>query len=710
MGTATGQVIDLDIAGMTCTACAGRVEKALNQVPGVSASVDFATERATLSIGQDSENLRTELASAVSRAGYEIARKSSDTTRLKVRLIVGAVLALPVAILGMVPALHFNGQQLVALALTLPIVLWVAWPFHAATVKNLRLGTATMDSLITLGSLSALGYSIWLISTGEHHNFLEVAAVVPVAVLFGKWLELRTRRSATDAVRALLAGLPEQVWVLEGDGKRRQVPLDSAQPGQEILVAAGERVPVDCELVSNAGSFDTAHLTGEALPVELTAGEVIAAGAVNLSGEVRVRALRQASESRIARIAQLVREANAEKTRLKSLVDRISAIFVPAVVVFAIGTLAYWILILGTTESGVAAALAVLVVACPCALGLAIPMSMAVATGIGSKRGIVIRQPDALSQLRKVRTAIFDKTGTLTKGELKVVGVEFVDPDNRSRLLAQAGAVAAKSRHPVSKAISQHCAAQGDLADLGSAAKTIELTGVGIRVESDGRVFELVKPSREQLQRVLSRISVPNEGLPNVTVFLEVGKEKAYFMVEDEVRSEAKPAIRELQSLGISPVLLSGDTEPRVAALAKELSIDNWLAEATPEGKLSKLRELQQKAPVLMVGDGLNDIAVLAAADVGIAMGSGSHAAQSAADITILDDSPRSVPFAIRLGRATWNNLRQNLGWAFGYNLVLLPLAAAGLLQPMFAGIAMALSSVSVVLNAKRIGWKFGSI
>jgi Cu+-exporting ATPase len=609
----------------------------------------------------------------------------------------------------MVPALHFSGQQYVALALTLPIVLWVAWPFHAATVKNLRLGTATMDTLITLGSLSALGYSAWLIFAGEHHNFLEVAAVVPVAVLFGKWLELKTRRSATDAVRALLAGLPEQVWVLEGNGQRRQVALDSVQPGQEILVAAGERVPVDGELLSHDASFDLAHLTGEALPVELTAGEVIAAGAVNRSGEVTIRALRQASESRVARIAQLVREATAQKTHLRSLVDRISAIFVPAVVLFAITTLAFWTLIVGNTESGVAAALAVLVVACPCALGIAIPMSMAVATGIGSKRGVVIRQPDALSQLRKVKTAIFDKTGTLTKGELKVVRVELVDQTSKGALLALAGAIAAKSRHPVSKAIFEYCAGLGEVAELDAAAKTTELPGVGVRVESNGRVFELVRPSRVQVELVQSRVNATSESMPHVTVFLENGKEKAYFLVEDELRADAKTAIRELESLGIAPVLLSGDIDARVASLAKELEIGSWFSGATPEDKIAILRELQAQAPVAMVGDGLNDIAVLAAADVGIAMGSGSHAAQSAAEITILDDSPRSVPFAIRLGRATWNNLRQNLGCAFGYNLVLIPLAAMGLLQPMFAGIAMAFSSVSVVLNAKRMGWGFSS-
>lgn len=707
MGTASGQVIDLDIAGMTCTACATRVERALNDLPGVSASVDFATERATLSIPEDSSAIRKQLGEAVARAGYEVSSRSPETALLKARLLVGALLALPVALLGMIPALHFAGQQYLALALTLPVVIWVAWPFHTATVKNLRRVTATMDTLITLGSVSALGYSVWLILAGEHHNFLEVAAVVPVAVLFGKWLEVKTRRSATDAVRTLLAGLPEKVWIIESDGSRKQLPLNEVRPGDEVLVGGGERVPVDGELVSQSASFDVAHLTGEALPVELRQSQTVPAGAVNRGGEVRIRAVRLASESRVARIAKLVREATAQKTQLRRLVDRISAVFVPAVIVIAVITLIAWLFLTANTELAVASALAVLVVACPCALGIAIPMSLAVATGVGSKRGIVIRQPDSLALLRKVETAVFDKTGTLTMGELSVVGVELLPDVELEEVLALAGAAAARSRHPVSVAIHQYCSGGGAVADLGDAI-TIEEPGLGIRVEGSRQRIELVRPSSKDIEVVREILGSQLPSLPHITAFKLDGRVSAYFLVEDKVRHQAQHAIEQLGKLGIAPLLLSGDIEPRVAALAGQLSIREWVSAATPEEKLAKVRELQVKSPVLMVGDGLNDTAVLAAADVGIAMGSGSHAAQSAAQITVLDDNPESIPFAIRLGQATWTNMKQNLGWAFGYNLLLIPLAALGQLQPMFAGMAMALSSVSVVINAKRLGWKFG--
>jgi Cu+-exporting ATPase len=707
MTNASGQVIDLDIAGMTCTACAGRVEKALNQVPGVSAAVDFATERATISIPANSLELRQQLEAAVNKAGYEVTRKSPVTQILRLRLVIGAILALPVAVLGMIPALHFDGQQYLALALSIPIVLWVAWPFHVATIKNLKLGTATMDTLITIGSLSAFGYSVWLILANEHHNFLEVAAVVPVAVLFGKWLELKTRRSATDAVRALLAGMPEQVWTIDTEGIRRLVALESIQPGQVVLVAAGERAPVDGELLSEATSFDFAHITGEALPQELSRGQFVAAGAVNRGGEVQLRALRQASQSRVARIANLVREATAQKTKLRSLVDRISAIFVPIVILIALATLTIWALVIQDLQSGVAAALAVLVVACPCALGIAIPMSMAVATGIGSRRGIVIRDADALSELRRVKTVIFDKTGTLTKGELRVVGVHYPKPSAEQNILGLAGAVAAESRHPVAKAISSFCQSQIELTQLPESRQSNEIAGQGVRVDFGHETLELNKPSALEIQLVKDYLGT--DTLPMISAFRISGDTRALFLVEDEVRAESAEAIEQLVSLGLAPVLLSGDTEARVAQLANQLDIKNWFAETSPEDKLQVLRKLQLDSSVVMVGDGLNDTAVIAAADVGIAMGSGSHAAQSAAAITVLDDSPLGIAFAIKLGRTTWANLTQNLGWAFGYNLTLIPLAAFGLLEPMFAGIAMALSSVSVVINAKRMEWGIGS-
>ena len=707
MTNGSGQVIDLDIAGMTCTACAGRVEKALNQVPGVSAAVDFATERATISIAANSAELQQQLAEAVNKAGYEVARKSPVTQILKLRLLIGALLALPVAALGMIPALHFDGQQYVALALSLPVVLWVAWPFHTATLKNLRHGTATMDTLITIGSLSAFGYSIWLIMSGEHHNFLEVAAVVPVAVLFGKWLELRTRRSATDAVRALLAGMPEQVWTVSSSGKRELVALDAIESGQIVLVASGERIPVDGQLVSGASSFDFSHITGEALPQELGSGEMVAAGAVNLGGEIQLKAVRRASQSRVARIANLVREATAQKTQLRSLVDRISAIFVPAVILIALVTLAIWAFAIGDLESGVGAALAVLVVACPCALGIAIPMSLAVATGIGSRKGIVIRNPDALSELRRVKTVIFDKTGTLTEGELRVIGVHFTRPTDEAQMLALAGAVAAQSMHPMSKAIAIFCESRSELAALPESHHSQEIVGQGLRVELGETTLELGKASEREMQ--LIRAHLDTHSLPMISAFRVSGETIALFLVEDQVRAESKESIEQLVSLGLTPILLSGDTEARVAKLANQLAIETWVAEASPERKLEVLRENQKSSSVVMVGDGLNDTAVIAAADVGIAMGSGSHAAQSAAAITVIDDSPLGIAFAIKLGRATWANIGQNLGWAFGYNLLLIPLASFGLLEPMFAGIAMALSSVSVVINAKRMEWGIGS-
>ena len=655
---AKNQTLDLEIEGMTCTACARRVEKSLNKVPGVTAYVDFATETAHVQGSATLEQLRA----AVEDTGYQVGSKRETSRPILIRLAVGIPLT-ALFIYFMVTGQMIMGGWPYWLAVAGGI--FIGWPFHRATLLNLRHGAFTMDTLITLGVAASL----------IQPHFSDVAVTVPTVVLFGRWLEVRTRRSATDAVRALMNSVPESA-LRYSNGSTESVLTSALKVGDVVLVPAGERVPVDGVVIDGASALDNSLITGEAVPEEISGGSRISAGAVNLSAPIQVRTESVSSQSRIAKIADLVREASSSKSNISQITDRISAWFVPAVMVISAFTFFFG-------PSG--AWIAVLVVACPCALGIAVPMSLAVASAKGAKRGVVIRDPNALSLLSKIRNVVFDKTGTLTTGQLRVASSKvFTD----AKSLEYAAAIEKSSHHPIARAIAA-------LPTGFTATDVAEVAGQGMSGLVDGKRVQVVNArSVANLKNEYEKFS------GSLVAVLLDGESAALIVLEDDLRPESREAVEALKALGIESVLISGDNPAAVEKLAAEIGIAKWHGGVTPEQKILLASELR---PVAMVGDGLNDVAALAGADAGIAMGSGTYAAQSASTITILDDDPRAVAWSIRLARKTWANVRQNLFWAFGYNVILIPVAASGNLSPELAGTAMAFSSVTVVLNALRL-------
>lgn len=686
-------LLELEIEGMTCTACARRVEKNLNKLAGVTAFVDFATEKAHLQLSP--EVSQAQLSDAVESAGYKVGSGRSELQTLKPRLWVGVISASLTMLFGMVPIFYFPGSQYLLWALATIVIGYVAYPFHKAALKNLRHFDSTMDTLVSLGSLVAYSYSIYLTLGGHPHNYFEVSAVVPAVVLIGRYIEVRARRSATDAVRALLAAIPETATI-ERDGERLTLPSIDVREGDKVFVNSGERIPVDGKLLSANALVDLSTLTGEGLPVAITEGGTLAAGATSLEGQISLLATGSASVSRLSRIADLVREATAQKTKLGSLADRISSIFVPTVIVIAAATFAVWTAIGASTDFAVSAAVAVLVIACPCALGIAVPMSLTVATGLGTRRSLVIRNPDSLRMVAQVKRVIFDKTGTLTDGQLRVVNSRGLGGVGAATMLAYAAAVEQGSNHPVARAISK-------LSNQFTATDVTEQAGVGLTGWVEGRLVSIERPGRYDNQEELDQ-ALSNAGPNTLVVVAWEGWAHGLIELSDEIRDGAQEAVAALSKMGIEVQLLSGDHPARVAVIAKQLGIDTFRGGVTPEQKLELLDSAKQVTA--MVGDGINDVAALARADVGIAMGSGAHAAQAASAMTILDDDPRNVAYALSLAKRTRRNILQNLGWAFGYNVVLIPVAAMGLLNPMLAGAAMAFSSVSVVVNSQRMKWQ----
>lgn len=685
---------------MTCTACARHVEKNLNKVDGVTAFVDFATEKAHVTASK--EVSQDSLREAVESAGYKVGAHDHSMKSLRWRLLIGALISLPVAVISMFHELMPPNWHLISAVLTLPVAIWVAWPFHEVALKNLKHRTTTMDTLVSLGvTVAYLSSLIQLISGGMDFYF-EVAAVVPTVVLLGRWLELRTRRSATDSVRALLSAIPETAQVRRA-GTQLEIPTADVKVGELVVVATGQRIPVDGTILEGASHIDNALITGESVPEEVGPGSTLHAGAVNLGATLVVTTTAVSSSSRISQIADLVREATAQKTKITSLTDKISEVFVPAVIVTAIVTYLVWAFAIQDSQRGLSAAIAVLVIACPCALGIAVPMSLVVATSMGAKKGIVIRNPDTLRTLNRVRKIVLDKTGTLTTGNLRVTNAFALSGSNEKEITSVAAAIERSSVHPIAKAISK--------LDFSLTAKDVtEIAGSGV----EGTV---PLPDRREITAKVSRYSkqtfsnqseldaaVDQAGPKSLVVVSIAGRAVLLLALEDDIRADSALAIKALQELGVEPILMSGDAKARVTAVADNLGITNFFAEVTPEQKLSMINEIKSNGAVTaMVGDGLNDVAALAGADVGIAMGSGTHAAQSAAAITIIDDDPRAIAYSLRLSRRTWLNIKQNLFWAFGYNIILIPVAAIGALNPMLAGAAMAFSSISVVANALRL-------
>jgi len=690
--------LDLDIEGMTCTACARRIEKNLNKVEGVSAYVDFATEKAHLTVAPDVT--REQLVKVVEDTGYSVGADHSELDAMKWRLIVGAAIAAPVAVIAMVPALmmaipHWEVWAAVA---TAPVAGWVAWPFHSAAFKNLRHRATTMDTLVSLGVIIAYVYGISQVIVGGMDTYFEVAAVVPTVVLFGRWLEVRTRRSATDSVRALMAAIPDDA-VVRRDGVQQIIHTSQVKVGDVLVVASGQKIPVDSVVFEGTGQLDNSLITGESVPEQVTVGQAVAAGAINLGAALVLTATAASGNSRIAQIADLVREASAQKAKITSLTDRISAVFVPAVIGISVLTFAAWMVLASDPNTALRAAVAVLVIACPCALGIAVPVSLAVATALGAKRGIVIRHPDTLALLNRLSVVILDKTGTVTTGQLRVAQSIPIAGFDAARAVALAAAVERNSVHPIARAIA---AMDSSL----TATSVTETAGSGVVGTVDGTEVEVSRRAAETFANAAEvQAAVAQLGAVSIAIVSVTNHAVLVIGLEDDVRLQAAEAIADLSALGVEPVILSGDAQARVAAVATQTGVKRFFAGVTPEHKLETVNQIRTEGHglVAMVGDGLNDVAALAGADVGIAMGSGTHATQSAAAITILDDDPRAIGYAIRLGRTTWRNIKQNLGWAFGYNIVLIPVAALGLLNPMLAGTAMAFSSISVVLNAMRL-------
>ncbi|GHJ42970.1 carbonate dehydratase [Catellatospora sp. TT07R-123] len=744
MSTGTGHLtyatrrIDLAIGGMTCASCAARIEKKLNRIDGVTATVNYATEKASVTFP---DTVTTDqLIATVEATGYTAAlppapeqetpeapaAPGDELTGLRRRLRTSAVLAVPVVVLAMVPAWQFTNWQWLSLVLAAPVVVYGGAPFHRAAWTNLRHGAATMDTLISVGTLAAFGWSLWALflgtagTPGMTHPFtlavgrgggqdavyLEVAAAVTVFILAGRFFEARSKRRAGAALRALLELGAKDVTVLR-DGREQRIPVRQLAVGDLFTVRPGEKIATDGVVTDGASAVDMALLTGESVPVEVGAGDPVVGATVNVGGRLVVRAQRVGGETQLAQMARLVEQAQTGKAAVQRLADRISAVFVPIVIGLAVATLGFW---LGTGAGPAAAftaAVAVLIIACPCALGLATPTALLVGTGRGAQLGILIKGPEVLESTRRVDTIVLDKTGTVTTGRMSLVDVATSGGTDRARALRLAGAAEAASEHPIAQAIAAAAAAAGDLPAVAGFASTQGLgvtgtvDGVGVVVGRPALLAEHGLAIPAELDA--ARQQAERAGRTAVLAGWE-GQARAVFAVADAVKPTSAAAIAGLRALGLTPVLLTGDNRTVAAAIAAEVGIDQVIAEVLPAGKVDEIRRLQAAGRVVaMAGDGVNDAAALAAADLGLAMGTGADAAIEAADLTLVRGDLTAAVDAIRLSRRTLATIRTNLFWAFAYNVAALPLAALGLLNPMIAGAAMALSSVFVVSNSLRL-------
>ncbi|MEU2335582.1 heavy metal translocating P-type ATPase [Streptomyces sp. NPDC013172] len=746
--TAGTAEVELLIGGMTCASCAARVEKKLNRMDGVTATVNYATEKAKVTYPQGVQV--ADLVATVVKTGYtaeepappEPARPEPDATSgnasdaasgpdpelagLRHRLLVSALLAAPVVLLAMVPALQFANWQWLSLTLASPVVLWGGRPFHRAAWTNARHGAATMDTLVSVGTLAAFGWSLWALFFGDagmpgmHDEFrftvsrtdsastiyLEVAAGVVALILLGRYLEARSKRRAGAALKALLELGAKDVAVLR-DGREVRVPVGSLAVGDRFVVRPGEKIATDGTVVEGVSAVDASTLTGESVPVDVGAGDTVTGATVNVGGRLVVEATRIGADTQLARMARLVEDAQNGKAEVQRLADRISAVFVPVVMLIALGTFGVWLGVTGDPAAAFTAAVAVLIIACPCALGLATPTALMVGTGRGAQLGILIKGPEVLESTRRVDTVVLDKTGTVTSGRMSLQEVYVAEGADEDEVLRLAGAVEHASEHPVARAIAAGAAERvGELPGVED-FENVPGRGVRGRVEGRevavGRLAEITGPVPEELAAARSRAE--REGRTAVLVGWD-GAARGVLAVADAVKESSAEAVRELRALGLTPVLLTGDNRPVAETVARAVGIDpdHVFAEVLPEEKVAVVRRLQAEGrTVAMVGDGVNDAAALATADLGLAMGTGTDAAIEAADLTLVRGDLRVAADAIRLSRRTLATIKGNLGWAFGYNVAALPLAAAGLLNPMIAGAAMAFSSVFVVTNSLRL-------
>ncbi len=708
--------VELAIGGMTCASCANRVEKRLNRLDGVTATVNYATEKASVTFGGGVTH--GDLIAQVEKAGYSAALPEppvDPTARtLRDRLLISAALAVPVVALAMIPATRFAYWQWLSLALATPVVVWGGLPFHLATWKNLRLRTATMDTLVSMGTGAAFAWSMYALFFGTAGEadmgssargssgdiYLEVASGVTVFLLAGRYFEARSKRRAGAALRALLEMGAKEVAVLR-DGREERVPAGALRPGMTFVVRPGEKIATDGVVVEGGSAVDASMLTGEPVPVEVVAGDPVTGATVNVGGRLIVRATRVGADTRLAQMARLVEEAQNGKARAQRLADRISGIFVPLVIVIALATLGAWLLTGAAVATAFTAAVAVLIIACPCALGLATPTALLVGTGRGAQLGILIKGPEVLESTRVVDTIVLDKTGTVTTGRMSLIDVVADDPAEALRL---AGALEAASEHPIGRAIAE--AAAREATPLPAVTGFQNTEGLGVRGTVEGHEVVAGRASLvDGLPADLERAKATAEAAGRTAVVVGWdGRARAVLVVADTVKDTSAEAVASLRALGLNPILLTGDHEAAARTVAAEVGVAEVVAEVLPAGKADVVKRLQNAGKtVAMVGDGVNDAAALAQADLGIALGTGTDVAIEAADLTLVRGDLRAAADAIRLSRRTLAVIKANLFWAFAYNVAALPLAAAGLLNPMIAGAAMALSSVFVVSNSLRL-------
>ena len=734
MAAATPAHLDLPIEGMTCAGCAARIERTLNDLDGVSASVNYATEQAAVDY-DPAVVTPDDLVHAVEGIGYSAHLPGAadepvaddPTAGLRRRLIFAAALSLPVLLMAMIPALQFRYWQWLSLELATPVVLWAGWPFHVAAWKNLRHGAATMDTLISVGTLAAWGWSVVALffldagetgtkmhfdlvpsqTAGSDQIYLEVASVVVTFMLAGRYFEARAKRKAGAALRALAELGAKEAVLLEPDGSERHVPIDQLRVGDLFVVRPGEKVATDGVVVEGRSAVDQSLLTGESVPVEVGPGADVPEAAINAGGQLVVRAERIGADTVLAQIAALVTAAQSGKAPVQRLADRVAGVFVPVVIVLAGATLAYWLGTDASTTFAFSAAVAVLIVACPCALGLATPTALLVGTGRGAQLGILIKGPEVLESTRRADTILLDKTGTITEGKMTIAGVVTADGIAEAEALRLAGAVEHASEHPIARAIADAAAREGALPPVESFTSS---RGLGVEGVVDGHAVVVGRPMLlaewgiELDPGLAAAVAAAQAHGKTAVAVAWDGRARAVLVVADTVKPTSAQAVAELRRLGLRPVLLTGDNHETAQAVATEVGIDDVIAEVLPAEKAEVVSKLQAEGNVVaMVGDGVNDAPALAQADLGLAIGTGTDIAIEASDLTLVSGDLRAAGDAIRLSRRTLATIKGNLFWAFGYNVAALPLAAAGYLNPLIAGAAMAFSSVFVVSNSLRL-------
>ncbi|MSO31500.1 MAG: copper-translocating P-type ATPase [Ilumatobacteraceae bacterium] len=728
------QEVELSLQGMTCAACAARIEKQLNELDGVEAAVNFATETATVVFAAKVSS--SELISAVEAIGYAADIRTAESfdeslddklARLWVRLIVCVALSVPVVLISMISALQFDQWQWVAGGISLPVVTWGAWPFHRAALTNMRHGAASMDTLISIGVTAATAWSVWALVWGDavnsemvgmtamsnasSHVYFEVAASITAFILIGRFLETRAKFKAGDALRALLT-LGAREAVVMRDGVEKTIPASVVRIDDLMVVRPGEKFAADGVVVEGQASIDTSTMTGESVPEEVGPGDSVHGATININGRVVVRATRVGKDTQFANMAKLVRDAQATKAPVQRIADRVSAVFVPVVILISIGTLAGWLWLGDDVAKAFSSAVAVLIIACPCALGLATPTALMVGAGRAAQMGIIIKGVDVLQSTRRIDTVILDKTGTVTTGRMELIDVVCTEGNAREKVLQLAGAVEYASEHPIGKAIARGAVDAGVVLSVVTSFETF--IGLGATGVVDGTV---VTVGREELLRrnlvivpaILREALLAARLIGHTAVIVAWnGTARAVCVVADQPKPTSAEAVVALKKMGLAPVLVSGDNPDTARAIALQVGIEtddhHLYAGVLPEEKVQIVKDLQARGyAVAMVGDGVNDAAALAQADVGISMGGGTDAAMQASDLTIVSGDLRLVADAIRLSRATLHTIKANVFWAFAYNAAAIPLAAVGAMNPMWAGLAMASSSVFVVTNSLRL-------